>query len=253
MGAVELYKFTAGANEYHYTSGRRVVTYGGDDYEPAAIKRSRWKRTLEDNEIRVDCPSALEPIDRMRGGDIATVIWLNILNPDTGVCVFSGRVVTGIFDATKASVELRVANVATALRGDCPNERFGPTCRYMLGDDRCGVDLEDFKVTVATSGIVAFENTLTASAIDYPATGVLSESFFQGGYALNGTEKVFILSHSGNTVYLLQPFTQMDSANTHFYPGCTLGRGYCVSIFSNGANFGGAAFAPRKNPVFDGF
>lgn len=137
----------------------------------------------------------------------------------------------------------------------------GPTCRYTLGDSRCGVDLSVYEQTGEVTGIVAqrrvIESTLDGSEQD---AGWFTRGNLTWTSGSNNGLSIEIKADAGSgTFTFFEPVPYDISIGDSFTvtPGCDHAHGVangsaigdCGPKFDNVINFGGEPFFPSQNSL----
>jgi uncharacterized phage protein (TIGR02218 family) len=130
-----------------------------------------------------------------------------------------------------------------------------PTCDATLGDARCDVDLEAFRV-VGTVTAAVDRRTFTASGLVQPTDWfALGDVTFASG--LNDGIVMEVKSHAGTGDIVLQlpmPFAIEVGDTFTIVPGCNKikddgGVGHCKHRFDNVVNFRGFSYVPGADKV----
>lgn len=139
----------------------------------------------------------------------------------------------------------------------------GPTCRYILGDANCGVDLSLYEQTGEVIGVTSqrriIEATLDGSEQD--------AGWFTGGVltwtsGANAGLSIEIKSDAGSGAFTFLEPVPFDIAITDTFtatPGCNkslavsdgVASGDCAVKFLNVVNFGGEPFMPSQNSLVE--
>ena len=125
---------------------------------------------------------------------------------------------------------------------------FSPSCRAVLGDARCKVNLAGFTFT-GTVGVVASPQVF--------ATGLTQANGYFGGGQVNWTSganiglsmeiKQFIGGQI--TLVLPMPFTIVTGDQFTAIAGCDKTITTCANIFANAANFRGEPYVPGMDSI----
>ena len=129
-------------------------------------------------------------------------------------------------------------------------ENYSATCRADLGDARCKVDLSQYTVTGAVTGVAGDQRTFTdssrAEANGYFHYGLLTwTGGANNGYAME------VKSFSAGQFQLSQamPYPIQVGDTYTVYAGCDKRIGTCISKFSNVINFRGEPYVPGVDSV----
>lgn len=158
---------------------------------------------------------------------------------------FKGRF-SQVKEVTDTEIDIEVASWTELLNVNMPADVYTPACRNVLGDGRCGIDLE----TYAVSGLV--QSVTSASSFDTnlaAATGYfdLGKIRFTSG-ALSGLKKTIKTFTVGGLVQTIIGFPQAPAVGDSFvaYPGCNLTMATCSGRFNNLIHFRGTPFIPES-------
>ncbi|WP_343313908.1 DUF2163 domain-containing protein [Brucella sp. BE17] len=146
-------------------------------------------------------------------------------------------------------MELKGAAAAfDAVRG----RRVMRLCDAMLGDGRCGVNLDDPRYFVDASVVSAQLGTVIANGLegfapDWFANGVLT--WASGG---NAATKIRVIGHTGNRMQLIEPPVLPIAAGDQFrvVAGCDKSFATCKVKFGNGVNFRGFPHLPGNDAAY---
>jgi uncharacterized phage protein (TIGR02218 family) len=134
-------------------------------------------------------------------------------------------------------------------------EIYSPGCRADLGDARCGVDIESYRVsgtvTSVTSGTDArmFVDTNRTEGTNYFAGGIVT--WVTGNNAGRSME----IKSNDNVlaqVILVSPmYLPIQAGDTYTaIPGCMKSIDVCATKFNNVVNFRGEPFVPLDSGIF---
>lgn len=120
------------------------------------------------------------------------------------------------------------------------------TCRWRLGDENCGVDLD----SLAETGLVASVSSARRTFIVTGLSGDPSEYYNNGivewqsgaNSGLKGEVRNYDNSNGQITLQLKMPFDIEINDSVKIFPGCNLTTNNCINKFNNIENFGGFPF-----------
>ncbi len=239
-----------------FTDHDRTVSFGGDDYLPAGgfeTSADTANATLAAGGAEVEGALSTEGIDAAdlaagRWDGASVEVWLvDWSEPDLRVRLRTGTVgeVTRADGAFRA--ELRgPAQTLEEERG----RRFARDCDADLGDQRCGIDLDDGDYRGVATVAAADGRTLVVSGL-----GDFDDGWFAGGRArlTSGAADGFaseIRRHAvdgpGVTIELWRPPPAAIGAGDTVVvtAGCDKRFATCVAKFDNAANFRGFPHMP---------
>lgn len=158
---------------------------------------------------------------------------------------FKGRF-SKVKEASETKVEIEVAAWTELLNVNMPPDVYTPSCKNVLGDARCGVDLASYAVAGQVQSVTSpslFDTNLAA------ATGYfdLGKIQFTSG-ALAGLKKTVKTFTAGGLVQTIIGFPQAPAVGDNFlaYPGCPLSMAVCDGRFNNLIHFRGTPFVPES-------
>ena len=123
-----------------------------------------------------------------------------------------------------------------------------PSCDAVLGDARCGVDLEALRV----SGEVTVATSARQFATDLGGSGTYSYGVLTWTTGANAGRSMEIKAHTATGVLELQlamPYAVQAGDEFAATPGCDKTKATCISTFDNVVNFRGFSFVPGQDKV----
>lgn len=185
----------------------------------------------------------------------------------SGLILKSG-IVGNISDFLKQMAVMELRGLKQLLQQNIV-DTVGPTCRYVLGDERCGVDLESFSYAGLVTGVSIvrrrIESLITGMGSPSPPEPV-GEWFTRGlltwGSGLNsGRIDEVKIDHGSGDVEFIEPLPYDITIGDTFTitPGCDHTHavvdgdavGDCGPKFDNIVNFGGEPFVPNQNSLVE--
>lgn len=149
-------------------------------------------------------------------------------------------------DVFVAEVRGRGQNLKTKL-----GQLYSPTCRALLGDARCTVNLTPFKVTSSVNTVSS--NTLFGVAslgghiVDYFKKGkIIWSSGLNAGIT---TEINTNPTTSSISLLFSPPFAISIGDTLDIYPGCDKSIATCRDVYSNIVNFRGEPYIPNSTSI----
>jgi uncharacterized phage protein (TIGR02218 family) len=249
---IELYKFEGTFLNYYYTSHNEDVIYQGQRYTAKPIRRSRVKVTTPqagNSDLSIELPGD-DPLVKAYGVGIAppelTFELIRYHDPSDVVIYWRGNV-TNIRINGNTGTLVAPNEITRFMSGEIPSVLYQTPCNNILGDGRCGVDIEGLKHTT-------FMYRYTKLTVTTQSDGGRADQFYRTGKLVTPYEQRSIVSHVGNTMTLAYPLTkQRYGMQVILYPGCNLKYdGDCLNKFNNQVNFGGFKFIPNVNPFVEG-
>jgi len=249
---VELYKIWRmdEATFWYYTSGDVAVTFDGQVYAPAALKRgqSKYDSQLEVttmtvtagylNDVAVDFVS-INPVD---------VLWVQIMklhreqSPLEADVVFIGQIKNVSFKGVQANITC--VGFEHFLKKTIPQWRYQLTCNHLVFGSNCALTASTYKTT-ETITLDATRTILTGTAF-----GTKDDGYFIGGEVRFGAESRTIIAHSGASITMMYKMSELsDSDSVDAYPGCDGRAETCRDKYNNITHFLGFPFIPEENPA----
>jgi uncharacterized phage protein (TIGR02218 family) len=253
----EIYRFWNTNNVYYYTSSDTTITYDGNDYTPALIKRTGTRQSLDltVSKVTLNIDYSQPVVSEFLGQSPLDLTFMEIKRVfrdqtvKEGLAVFIG-VINGVsFQGMQCRVDC--LGIEKLLRQKVPRLRYQAKCQLTLYGTMCGVTPATYGVTgtvvsVASNGLSFVLSEASAYADDY----------FNLGYAeKSGSPAKMIVDHSGSTILLRQVMVGLVASDTiTIYPGCDKLMSTCSSKFNNLGNddldrFLGYPYIPDSNPA----
>lgn len=258
-GLVELYaiKDRSGRTAY-YNSGLTPITFKGNVYQPATIKRSAIKEddSLSQRTITITVPINKILTDYLGQNSIRAEISIFRLFPEDpaqAAPIFFGIISEGVqIDVDAKTVSAKCVSSSLILDKEIPALIYSAMCQNVLFDGRCGV-LAGFYTVL---GSVAAVN---GNVITSPDFGGKAANWYAYGYAAYANETRMIIASQGNDITLLSPFNAALTlgAGISVYAGCDGTPQTCRDKFNNlhpagPTGFNGCPYIPSSNPVLWG-
>lgn len=247
---IELYKFVGSFKTYLYTSSDQVELFGGENYQPIAVTRSRVKAgTQEDTNLSLDLdiPFECEVVKDYAFSNVPPRLELTVYRkqPDGTFAIFWTGLVRGL-EVSDRTAKIKVPSVfSLALSGECPNIHYQVPCNHVLYDEHCQVSRAANTFVGEIQAIAKTEITL----VGIPTTA----NDLRGGEIVNtrNGERRLILTNVGTLVTIGYAFADLLPGDpVELARGCNhLGRaGDCKLKFDNYINYGGFEDIPPDNP-----
>lgn len=242
----ELYLFQSGDEEWALTSCDTARQFAGRTFTPEAIFRTETAKGQENEsaDITVSLPrehaiaqlySAFLP-----SNPLSLVIYRGHDGDPDIVTNFAGRVTAAQFTD---DCELTVSPDEKFLKRKIPHALFQSQCTHVLFRPGCNVNREAYRVTALLTHV-------NAEIIKSEAFRAKPDHYFDTGYIEFGNARRMILNHVGDTCALIFPLPGLHLGDTlAAFPGCDhLYNGHCIQRYSNGGNYLGFEWIPRRNP-----
>ncbi|WP_273725516.1 DUF2163 domain-containing protein [Brucella gallinifaecis] len=125
-------------------------------------------------------------------------------------------------------------------------------CDAVLGDMRCGVNIDDPRFFVVGSVVSADGAILNVKGLDGFASGWFAHGRLTWTSGDNQNGSVRVLAHHGNRLYLIEPPVLDAKLGDVFrlVAGCDKSFATCKAKFANGKNFRGFPHLPGNDAAF---
>lgn len=123
-----------------------------------------------------------------------------------------------------------------------------PSCDAVLGDARCGVDLEALRV----SGSVTVATSARLFTTGLGGSGTYSYGVLTWTSGANDGRSMEVKAHTATGVLELQlamPYAVQVGDDFTITPGCDKKKATCIATFDNVVNFRGFSFVPGQDAV----
>lgn len=246
----ELFHIWYGSTHWRYTSAEEAITYSGNEFLPAGVKRGTvgYDSNLEVSVLEVTFARMTAPIAQYIALNPLELVWIEVLrvfreqSPVEAGVVFLGQIRSVSFVGLSCVAEC--VGFEHFLRQPVPVFRYGPQCNWTVFDSRCGVSSAAYTNAVYLTGVSSNGLELTGKF------GVREDGFFSGGVlSWSGTSRM-IVNHIGNSISLRYRIAGLQAGHTvSVYAGCDRNVETCRDKFDNVINFGGDPFIPDDNPT----
>lgn len=215
----ELFRIVEGDNVFTYTSQKGATTYNGETYEPLPIGRGQVdsKTQLEKASVDIKVPLDSDLGQHFKMSSVDEVVTLTIYrDEDGGVSTFwKGRLAQP--STTGRELTLTFESVFTSLRRPGLRARYQKSCRHVLYGRGCGLNMEDYAVTVQITAI----NGTVVTVDDAGSASYLGGMIRAPSGVLRG-----LIAQSGNVLTMLRPWQELvDTFNGSGY-GMSYGGAY---------------------------
>ena len=251
---IELYKFTAGATVWRYTSIEDQVTYSAFDYLPRQIDRTSptltsGERGRQQIEITLpkDDPIALRYIGIIPAERVEVeIIRFHRDDSPNGITIWTGRIASATFEKQGTVCRIYSVSSESALSRPIPGRKYQGLCNHVVYDGGCKLVKSSWKYT----GNVSSE---TGRQIKVDGLSSKGSTWAKGGIVTFGGESRVIVDQIGGgdriTVQIAFPSSPVGS-DVDVYAGCDHSLSQCKNKFSdNTINFGGFPYVPTRNPI----
>lgn len=254
----EFYLFQSGSTVERYTSYPSTLSFLGNNYIAATIKRGKLVKDTKFGVTKLNLTAPLtesmakyipnQPIEPM-----TITIYRSVIDDLTSyVIFFKGRVTNiQIRDKTVAAI---VESKNRILLKKVPSIIYQSFCNHTVFDDGCALDEFAWKRKARVTGISTDGYTITYAFTD--GGGTPAADYFRGGKAMLGTDLRLIVDNTDTDKITLQiPFDSRLTVGSEFdfYPGCDGDPSTCLNKFNNLTNLLAMPYIPSTNPVLWGF
>jgi uncharacterized phage protein (TIGR02218 family) len=268
-----LYQFVEGDQVWRFTSQATTWTSAGSGgteitWEPAAVAHGDVVQTSEIERGRLELTWPLShPFARRFLAPMGnTPVTLTIFRGHEQVlgetvAHWKGRVVGAEVEGQR--ILLQAESIFSTLRRAGVRAKYQRLCRHALYGRGCGLDIAlswlTGTVTAATGGGL----TMTI-----PEAAAEPSGWYRGGVLRFGPQLGFITGHTGATLTLSRPMSEIAAVLASpeidpetgepvpvladIAPGCDLRASTCAAKFGNLLNFGGFPEIPGRNPFGGG-
>jgi len=150
---------------------------------------------------------------------------------------------------SRTGVKITVKSWLSLLDVQVPSQLYGPSCRFLLGDSACGINLASLASPVSITS-AATTLTLPCAAFNAVSGGNRGWVKMTSGVCRGLSRNVRWID--GGVVQLSNPLPWMPEIGDtlSYYPACDKTQATCAGVFGNGANFGGMPFVPVPETAF---
>lgn len=251
----ELYTFLSGSTWSRYTSHTENLTFGGDIYQAAPIKRSgiSYDTNFGNIVVNITAPLLSSLNSHIANQPIETVyvtVYRALYEDLTDWEIFFKGTVRSVTIENKVARAVVEAS-SEILRSKVPTIIFQSECNWDLADSDCSLQDEDLLVKVGSVSSI--------SGLDYTMTGLsaYADDYFTGGVATYGTDMRLITKwvQSTQVMTVQVPFDTRvtDGVVLDLLPGCDGSPDTCQTKFNNFDHYLGMPYIPTTNPVMWGF
>jgi hypothetical protein len=257
-----------GAEDWYYTSGDILISFGGQSYVPAPLTRGRFDGGELELNVAYDFPVVVQLANQRHIDLTITRVHRDDLN---GRVVFKGRVMRVRLTGKEAT--LVCWPLLKLAERPMPQYIFQTGCNWQIYSEACGVnpgglDAEGYTIkAIITVDSIGATGKIISSNLNIPSaggppdtTGATYDEYYTAGYAqwTDGdlvVHRRFITesdTRGGAASYIkvLTPFPagMVATEQLAVVAGCLRTASVCATKFDNFANFGGFPSIPKRNP-----
>ena len=247
----EFYTISSGDITEYWTSWETALTFNGQVYTPAPIKRSGFTKSI------LFSPIVLTLAIPLGLGDIMSTVVatappspINVIIYQAELSNLSSYII--LFQGTSKGssvaqkiVTLQFEQQTKILDSKIPSTLYQSFCNHGVFDTGCGL---------SPAGQASYRNLSTITGISgstYVSANfaTYADDFFKGGQLIYGEDRRLITAHTGDAVVLQVPFRSNVTFGTSVraLPGCDGDPETCINKFDNFTNFLGMPYIPAAN------
>jgi uncharacterized phage protein (TIGR02218 family) len=248
---VDIYKIWNNYKSYYLTSADAPITFGGQIYSPAAIKKGSTSKSSDLNvsSLTVNIHHLQEDVSRYLSSSPLDQTWILVnrlyrdqTNPEA-IVYFYGLIKD--VDVKGQVASLSCIGIESLLRVLIPKYRYQPKCNYKLFSDHCGVDPAGHLITRTVESISADGLTVTVNSL----SGFADQYYRLGYLEVSDSSPRMIVSQIGKTLQLRHLILELEVGDTvTLLPGCDKVPSTCRDKFYNMNRFFGFFTIPDDNP-----
>lgn len=245
----ELYNIYAANKVHRYTTYREDLIFDGNIYRRATMKRTGFSADRELGSSKVTISALLwPPFQSFFAASPLPSTYVEIYRAVTEELTSYAKLFSGT--VKRSSVKDRIISAecvqTTRLSAKLPKIVYQSNCNWQVFDCDCSLSSDDWDVNAVV--------TVSSSALVSATFGLFDDDYFTQGRVFYNGDFRFIVAHSGNTITLQAPFSDLVTGGTvTAYPGCDGLPTTCESKFNNRDRFCGMRLIPSHNPVVWGF
>lgn len=246
---VELYRFTRGITVWTYTSADNPITYNGEVYAPATIKRGAMPHNDEVTNATLDLflDPTLDIVTKFISGSTPTPTGVTVMRRHRDELVSTEQAVlfigaVGVVEFSEAETHFTCVPIQKSAQRKVPRWVYQTTCNHMLYDQYCGINPTAYT-------FLGHITVITGRTVTVPEAAGKADGYYNGGYLKDGDTYAFIQTHVGPQLLLLAISPALvvgDSVATT--AGCDRRQSTCIAKFNNLPNFMGWPYIPVQNP-----
>lgn len=246
----ELYEITTRDKVYRYTTNRTDLTFLGNLYRRASMKRSGFSVDRELGSPKVSISGFYwPPLQEYFAASPLPATTIQIYRAITQELTAYANLFFG--SVRRASVANKVITVecvqTTRLSTKLPKIIHQPNCNWQVFDCDCGLSADDYAVGATIIGV-------SNQYIRSPTFALFPTGYFIQGRVLFEGDFRFITGYDGEYLALQMPFSSLVNGDyVVAYPGCDGLKATCSTKFNNVDHFCGMPMIPSHNPVVWGF
>lgn len=256
--APEFYVYTSGSTTERYTPYNENLTFLGNLYKTAPIKRGKLLKNINLGIIKLDITVPLSDlvaqyISNQPIEPVNVTIYRSTIDDLTSYAVFfKGSIVDVSMSNKMALVQLESKNkILLKTIPKIINQAF---CNHEVFDDGCGLDELLFVREAVVSSITNNGSTIGLTYTD--GSPAPEADYLKGGTVMLDADIRLITGHpSGSSINIHIPFdSRLEiGSEVELLPGCDGWASTCIHKYNNKANLLAMPYIPSSNPSTWGF
>lgn len=245
---IEVYAFTLGATVVRYADRPGTYSYGGNSYAGVAGLKRRsivhdpvTSATVRELEIEIAASAFASYFPGQPPNPFSVTV--TRVQPTGAQVVFVGSVasIKGSGDTGETLLLRCESKTGSRLKVQAPGAVLTPYCRHILYGNKCRAVRADHDTATTVSSVNG--EVIVVAAV--PSNSLVGGEI----WGPSSNEKRTIVKQSGTTLTVNIPFLSLVGTNAvTLYDGCNKSIATCDDTFNNVSHFGGAPYAPFKNP-----
>ena len=254
---IRLYEFRRGALRWSYNTSDRDHTYANQIYRSVrgGISDNGILHSGDPNTDKfvVNAPADLDVAQIFRGTAPSDEIGLTVRDMhygDTEVLVsWIGNIANVNWPALDRC-RITCLSIEASMYQPGLVETYTRSCSAVLGDSKCGINLDAYRVMANLQGMTGA--TLITGAVGAYPIGYFTAGYVEWDIGSGEFNRRHIEMHSGSTLWMLGGTAGIPAgAQVRIYPGCDFLITTCDAKFGNKARFRGIPHLQGRSP-FDG-
>lgn len=251
---VELYHIWYASTHYYYTNGDVSVSFGGQTYVPAALKRGSLQKDTQIGITTMDLEFSYlqSPIVEYLAYNPIVMVWVSVTrlfrdqSPLEGALIFVGQIKEVVFQGNNGKATC--VGFEYYLNHPLPLYRYQKQCNWSLFSTQCGLSSSGYTQVVTISAISTDGKVLTCAGMTQKAS-----NYYRYGELVLNSDRRMITMYTGETIYIRFKMKGLIVGSTPtLYIGCDGNIATCKTTFNNVINFGGHPYIPLKDVVIWG-
>jgi uncharacterized phage protein (TIGR02218 family) len=252
---VELFHIWYASSHFYYTNGDVSVSFGGNTYVPAALKRGSLSKDSQINvtTMEIEFSYLQTPIVEYLAYNPIDLVWVSVTrlfrdqSPLEGASVFLGQIKEVSFQGN--SGKAACVGFEYFLNHPMPLYRYQRQCNWSLfSANKCKLSTSGYSQVVTVSAISTDGRIVTCSGMTQN-----DPNYYRYGELVLNSDRRMITMYTGETLYIRFKMKNLIvGSQPTIYTGCDGNLATCKDKFNNVINFGGHPYIPLKDVVIWG-